>query len=124
MERHEYPDGTEVHSVYVRTVRVGPFVLVSGTTSLDPNGAIVGADAASQTRATMAKIAAGLAQAGATMDQVVRLRIYCVDAADSVAVLDAIAAFCGSARPAATLVVTGLAKPGLLVEIEADAVVG
>lgn len=124
MERLEYPDGTEVHGVYVRTVRVGPFVHVSGTTSLAADGAIVGTDAASQTTATMAKIAAGLARAGATMDQVARLRIYCVDAADGMAILDAIATFCGRARPAATLVVAGLAKPGLLVEIEADAVVG
>lgn len=124
MDRHEYPDGTEVHDLYVRTVRVGPFVHVSGTTSLGPDGAVVGGDAASQTTATMKKVVAALQRGGATMDDVVRIRIFCTDIADTEAILRSIAPFYGSTRPAATLVgISALADPGLLVEIEAEAVV-
>ncbi|MBM3597493.1 MAG: RidA family protein [Alphaproteobacteria bacterium] len=124
MKRREYPDGTEVTGFYVRTVRVGPHVFVAGTTSLDPQGKIVGKNAAEQTRATMKKIVAALKRGGATMDDVVRLTIYCTDIRDGNDIIGEIARFQKKSRPASTLVaVTAFAKTGLLVEIEATAIV-
>jgi 2-iminobutanoate/2-iminopropanoate deaminase len=123
MRREDIRDGTEVTDIYVRTVKVGPFVYVAGTTSLDSQGRVVGDDAGAQTTATMAKIVAALDSAGAAMDDVVRLTIFCTDIADADAIAAAIQPFHGRARPTATLVaVSALAVAGLLVEIQADAV--
>jgi len=124
MKRQEFPDGTEVTGFYVRTVRVGPHVCVAGTTSLDTRGRVVGRDAAEQTRATMKKIVAALKRGGATRDDVTRATIYCTDIRDGNAIVGEIARFQKRARPASTLVaITALAKSGLLVEIEATAIV-
>lgn len=124
MKREEFPDGTEVTGFYVRTVKVGPQVFVAGTTSLDPKGKVVGRNAAQQTRATMKKIVAALKRGGAGMDDVTRLTIYCTDIRDGDAIIGEIARFRKKSRPASTLVaITALAKPGLLVEIEATAVI-
>lgn len=124
MERQELPDGTEITGIYVRTVRVGPFVYVAGTTSLDREGRVVGDDASSQTTATMTKIRAALASAGATIDDVVRFTIFCTDIADADAIAAAMLPFYGGGRPTATLVeVSALAAPELRVEVQTDAVV-
>jgi 2-iminobutanoate/2-iminopropanoate deaminase len=123
MERQEIPDGTDLTGIYVRTVEVGPFIYVAGTTSLDARRRVVGDDATGQTTATMVKIEAALASAGAAVDDVVRFTIFCTDVADADAIAAAMQPFYGSARPTATLVeVSALAVPGLLVQIQADAV--
>lgn len=124
MKREEFPDGTEVADWYVRTVKAGPFVYVAGTTSLDSKGKVRGKDAAAQTRITMGKIASALRQAGAKMDHVTRLTIYCTDIRDGTAIGGEIARWFKKARCASALIgTTALAVPGLLVEIEATAVV-
>ncbi|MSP89095.1 MAG: RidA family protein [Alphaproteobacteria bacterium] len=124
MKRQELPDGTEITGFYVRTVKVGPHVFVSGTTCLDPKGRVVGRNAAEQTRATMKKIVAALKRGGADMDDITRLVIYCTDIRDGEAIIGEIARFQNKSRPASTLVaITALAKPGLLVEIEATATI-
>jgi len=64
MAKQLFPDGTEVAGFYVRTIKSGPFVFVSGTTSLDSKGRVRGKDAGRQTEITMAKVAAGLKSAG------------------------------------------------------------
>ena len=123
LSRTEFPDGTEIGSFYVRAIRAGPFVFVSGTTSLGPEGEVQGASAGEQARITLRKIAAALQQAGAGMGDVVRLTIYVTDIADGPAVIAEVAR--GVTRPiTSTLVaVTALAVPGLVVEIEATAIV-
>ena len=57
MAKQLFPDGTEVVDFYVRAVKTGPFVFVSGTTSLDSKGRVQGRDAAEQTTIPMRKIA-------------------------------------------------------------------
>ena len=110
---------------YSRALRVGDMVFVAGTTALK-DGALVGAgDAAAQTRQILATIAWALAQAGATMDEIVRCRIYVTDVADWPAVGDELGKVFGEIRPANTLVaVTALIDPAMLVEIEVDAIIG
>jgi 2-iminobutanoate/2-iminopropanoate deaminase len=65
MAKQVFRDGTEVVGFYARTIKSGPFVFVSGTTSLDAKGRVQGRDAAEQTLITMRKIDAGLKSAGA-----------------------------------------------------------
>ena len=108
---------------YSRALAVGDACWVAGTTDAGPDGeSIHPGDAAAQARAAFAIVEGALAEAGFALDDVVRTRTYITDPADA----DAVAAVHGEifrgVRPAATLVVVaGLIRPSLLVEVEADA---
>jgi enamine deaminase RidA (YjgF/YER057c/UK114 family) len=124
MAKQIFPDGTEVAAFYARTIRSGPLVFVSGTTSLDSKGRVQGRDATQQTAITMRKIDSGLKSAGARLKDLVRLTIYVADIRDMGAVSAALAkALKGSVVVSTLVAVSALAVPGLLVEIEATAVV-
>lgn len=124
MKREEFADGTEVAGVYVRAVRVGRRVYVSGTTAVDEHGQVTGEDAAAQTAAILAKIEAVLERAGAGVEDVVRVVIYCIDVHDAPAIIGTLQQRAGKSLPAATLVeVKGLLRPELKVEIQIDAVI-
>jgi enamine deaminase RidA (YjgF/YER057c/UK114 family) len=124
MAKQIFPDGTEVAAFYVRTIRSGPLVFVAGTTSLDPKGRVRGRDVTQQTAITMRKIEAGLKSAGARLKDLTRLTIYVADIRDMAAVSAALArALKGSVVVSTLVAVSALAVPGLLVEIEATAVV-
>ncbi|TQM29382.1 RidA family protein [Nocardia bhagyanarayanae] len=110
---------------YSRAVRVGDFVAVSGTTAAGPGGTAVGGDdIGEQTREALRRIAVALDEAGASMTDVVRTRIFVTDIARWPEVAAAHAEVFGSIRPAASMYeVRALITPALLVEIEADAIV-
>jgi 2-iminobutanoate/2-iminopropanoate deaminase len=123
MAKKLFPDGTEVVPFYVRAIRNGPFVFVSGTTSLDSKGRVQGKDAAEQTTITMRKIEAALKSAGARLADLTRTTIYVTDIRDMAGVTKALAkALKGSVVTSTLVAVSALAVPGLLVEIEATAV--
>lgn len=108
---------------YSRAVRVGNRVEVAGTTGWYPDGSVPD-DAAHQVRRCLEIIEAALTEAGASLSDVVRTRIYLTDAADFPAVGDVHAEAFGDVKPACTaVVVAGLVDPRLKVEIEAQAVV-
>ena len=111
---------------YSRAVVVGDRVLVSGTTDAGPDGRSMHPhDAGAQARASFSIAARALAEAGLTLHDVVRTRMYLVDRADVGAVTAVHGELFGRARPAATLVlVSGLIDPTLLVEVEVEAVAG
>ena len=110
---------------YSRAVRVGDWVFVSGTTATDDGGKVIGAgDPHAQTVAIIEKIERALHEAGATLADVVRTRIYATNADDWEAIGRAHARFVADIRPANTLVeVSRLVGTGYLVEIDADAIV-
>jgi enamine deaminase RidA (YjgF/YER057c/UK114 family) len=111
--------GSEFESTvgYSRAVRVGPHVVVAGTTG--PGHAD---DIAAQTREALRRIEIALNEAGATLGDVVRTRIYVTDISRWREVAAVHSEVFGEIRPAATMVeVAALIAPELLVEIEVDA---
>ncbi len=111
---------------YSRAVRAGNFVAVSGTTSANADGAIHGeGDAYAQARRCFEIIERALKEAGAGLADVVRTRMFVTDISHSEGVMKAHGEFFRDVRPAATMVeVRALLRPEMLVEIEADAVIG
>jgi enamine deaminase RidA (YjgF/YER057c/UK114 family) len=108
---------------YSRAIRVGPHVWVSGTAPIMPGDSDPPAGAFEQAARCLEIIAAALGEAGATLDDVVRTRIYVTDAAAIEDVGRAHREVFGTARPATTAIVTALLDPRWLVEIEAEAYV-
>ncbi|MBX0290060.1 RidA family protein [Hymenobacter sp. HSC-4F20] len=108
---------------YSRAVRIHNLVEVAGTTAQDGD-TVTGNDAYTQAKRALEKIGEALHAAGASLEHVVRTRIFLVDIADWEAVGKAHGEVFGDIRPASTLLaVRALIDPKLLVEIEATAII-
>ena len=109
---------------YSRAVRVGQTVSVSGSTAMTPSGLVGKGDPYVQTIQTFKTIEAALKEAGASLNDVVRTRIYMANIDQWQEVGRAHGEIFGNIRPATTMVeVKRLIDPDMLVEIEADAII-
>lgn len=109
---------------YSRAVRIGNIIEVAGTTAVDENGQVVGpGDPAEQTNFILAKIENALTQAGATLQDIVRTRMFVTNIADWESIGRVHGLYFKDIKPAATMVeVKSLISPELLVEIEVTAI--
>ena len=110
---------------YSRAVKVGNMIFVSGSTAIQPDGSVAGVgDPYAQTIATLRTIERALQQGGASLQNVVRTRMFATSIAHVDAIGKAHAEFFRDIRPASTLVeISRLVHPDMLIEIEADAVI-
>ena len=122
IERHPSESSFAERIGFSAAVRSGDWVHVAGISAVTPDGALVGGDDAyDQMVEVMDKLKAALEQAGARLDQVVKTTIYVTDAQNWDLVGRAHSEAFGDARPAASMVVTQLLDPRMLVELEAVA---
>ncbi len=109
---------------YSRAVRIGNIIEVSGTTAVDGETVIGKGDLYAQTKFILEKIQKTLKEAGASMADVTRTRMYVTDISRWEEAGTAHAEYFTSIRPAASMVeVSRLINPDLLIEIEVTAVV-
>ncbi len=106
---------------YSRAVVFEREVFVSGTTGFDYATMTIAPDAATQARKALENVALALAQAGAALSDVVRVRYYVADVDDWPAIGEVAGEVFAATRPAATAVVAGLVDPRMKIEIEVDA---
>ena len=110
---------------YSRVRRVGPFAFVAGTTAMEPSGRLhAPGDAYAQTLFILRRIEEALGEAGVERRHIVRTRAFLSDmAAASAGFVRAHGEFFAGIDPVTSGVEAGLTTPGMMVEIEADAVV-
>ena len=124
MERRLVSSGSPYEPTigFSRAVRDGRHVFVAGTCAVMPEGEEPPRDAYGQTRRCLEIIVAALEEAGATPKDVVRTRMFLLDAGDADEVGRAHGELFGDVRPASTMiVVSAFLDPRWIVEIEADA---
>lgn len=122
-ERRRISSGSafEAEAGYSRAVVDGNDIFVSGTTGYDYAAMELPEDLVAQTHGCFRNIATALAEAGASLDDVVRVRYIVTEADYAATVFPIFGQYFAKARPAATLIVAGLLQPQMKIEIEVTA---
>ncbi len=109
---------------YARAKRVGPFVFISGTTSMQSDGTVFAPyDTEEQSRYIINKMDEALQSVGSELAHVVRTRAYITDMRDAGGFIKVHGEVFKGIEPTLTGVQAGLTTPGMMVEIEFDAIV-
>ena len=109
---------------YVRAKRIGPFVYVAGTTAIEPSGKLhAPGDTYAQTIYAFKRITDALTSVGAEVKHVVRTRAYLSDMKEAGGFVRAHGKIFAGIEPVSTAVEAGLTTPGMMVEIEVDAII-
>ena len=126
MQRQHISSGSRFESDmgYSRAVVVGDWIFVSGTTGFDYASMTISEDVAEQAAQCLKNIATALAQAGATLDEVVRVNYILPQSYDFEDCWPVLRHYLGQARPAATMVSAGLLDSRMKIEIEVTALKG
>ena len=111
----------EAEAGYSRAVVDGEWIFVAGTTGFDYAQMTIAEDPGAQARQAFRNIEKALAEAGATLADVVRVHYYVPDLADWPDIVPVLGAVFGAIRPAATALVCGLVDPRMKIEIEVTA---
>ena len=120
MTRKRYFTGSrfEERGGYARGVRDGDMVFMSGCVGFDYEKDTIADDIVEQTHQAFRNINRGLAELGATFEDVVRIVIYIADRANYEQTVDIIGEYCRDVRPANTFIVAQLVDPRMKIEIE------
>ena len=126
MNRQRISSGStfEAQIGYSRAVVADPWVFVSGTTGFDYSTMTIADDVVAQAEQCLKNIEAALAQAGATLADVVRVTYVLPDAGEFEACWPVLRKYFGEVRPAAMMISAGLADPRMKIEIEVTALKG
>ena len=125
MTRTNYSSGAPLEEKvgYSRMVKVGPFVKIGGTTSVQPDGTVYGQNAFEQTKYVLEKQVALLEKAGASAADVVSVKVYATDMGECGNICQAYSEIFHDIRPLCTVVGTSaLNRPTQFIEIEMEAI--
>jgi enamine deaminase RidA (YjgF/YER057c/UK114 family) len=126
MSRTNYSSGAKWEDIvgYSRAVKIGNIIEVTGTVAVDENSLLVGKDDAyAQTKFIIKKIQSVLEQAGASLNDVVRTRMFVTDISRWEEYGKAHGEFFAAIKPCTSMIeVKGLIAPEYLIEIEATAI--
>ena len=127
LTRTNYSSGAplEEKTGYSRMVKVGPFVYIGGTTSVQPDGTVYGEDSAyEQTKYILEKLVKLVEKSGSKKEEVIRIKGYTTDMKYGAEIARAYSEIFHDIKPLFTMVgTTMLNRPSQLVEIEMDAVI-
>lgn len=124
VEIHKAGGRFEEIGSYARAKRIGPFAYTAGTTAIEPTGKIHAPyDAYAQTKYILSRTEAFLNEVGAELRHVARVRVYLTDMSHAAGFIKAHGEVFKDIDPVLTAVTAGLTQPGLVVEIDVDAVI-
>ena len=124
VEIHKAGGRFEEIGSYARAKRIGPFVWTAGTTAIEPTGKIHAPDDGyAQTLYILGRVKEFLAEVGAEMRHIARVRVYLTDMKHAAGFIKAHGEVFKGIDPVLTAVTAGLTQEGLVVEIDVDAVI-